>query len=125
MRTGKARQLDTTSQPKDYCDSLAQLPGLVEASQQPNAHAPALVPFVLGPEGEADRPKLVVCHDYKVGDWLHPARVDLSADLGARAGRLHGGWGRAEARLHLQLVGVHRHLHIVGGPEYSPLESIW
>jgi hypothetical protein len=66
MRTGKARQLDTTSQPKDYCDSLAQLPGLVEASQQPNAHAPALVPFVLGPEGEADRPKLAVCHDYKV-----------------------------------------------------------
>ena len=100
MRTGKAKQLHTAFDPKDYCDTLAELAGLAEASGQANAHAPVLVPYTPPRDQETDRPKLVVCHDYKVRSVKLPSPpYDGQARLTLTRPRAQGGYTEGGAEL--------------------------
>ncbi len=96
MRTGKGQCIETIGNAKDYCDSLSELAGLVEASRQPDAHAPALVPYAPPPPNEPDRPRLVVCHDYKVSERCQIWRESSVSLTRARA---QGGYTEGGAEL--------------------------
>jgi len=99
MRTGKAKQIDLTLRSNDYCDSLDELPGLVAASRQPNAHAPALVGYVSPANDGKDRPQLVICHDYKVS-LVRVVEHETRRLTGAASSRMHqGGYTEGGAEL--------------------------